>query len=99
MLGLTLSELYHKKHITMEQLVNFLSINPRKILNLPTPKFEVGEKANLTIIDPDKIWTVDISKFKSKSKNSPFDKRLMTGKAVAVINNNKMFVDDKFIDL
>lgn len=99
MLGLTLSELYHKKYITMEQLVNLLSINPRKILNLPVPKFEVGEKANMTIIDPDKIWTVDISKFKSKSKNSPFDKRLITGKAVAVINKSKMFVDDKFIDL
>lgn len=99
MLGLTLSELYHKKHITMEQLANALSINPRKVLNIPIPKFEVGEKANLTIIDPDKIWTVDVNKFKSKSKNSPFDKRLITGKAVAVINKSKMFVDDKFVDI
>lgn len=98
-LGLTLSELYHKQHISIEELVKLLAVNPRKILNLPVPKFEVGEKADLAIIDPDKIWTVDINKFKSKSKNSPFDKRLMTGKSIAVINNNKMFVDDKFIDL
>ncbi|MFC2135896.1 dihydroorotase [Bacteroidota bacterium] len=94
-LGLTLSELFHKKHITIELVVELLAINPRKILNIAVPKFEVGEKANLTIIDPDKIWTVDTSKFKSKSKNSPFDKRLMTGKAVAVINNSQLYVEDK----
>jgi dihydroorotase len=37
---------------------------------------------------------VDIKKFKSKSKNSPFDKRLMTGKAIGVINKGKMYLAD-----
>ncbi|MGK9368152.1 dihydroorotase [Melioribacter sp. Ez-97] len=98
-LGLAISELVHKKRITMEQLVEKLSINPRKILNLPVPQFKAGEAANLTVIDPDLIWTVDVSKFKSKSKNSPFDKKLLTGKAVAVINKRKMYYEDKFIDI
>ena len=74
-------------------------MNPRKILNLPVPKFKEGEVANFTIIDPNQVWTVDISKFKSKSKNSPFDKRLLTGKSIAVINRKKMLYDDKWIDL
>jgi dihydroorotase len=88
--GLALTELYHKKVLTLTQLIEKLAINPRKILNLPVPKFEAGESANFTLIDPDEIWTVDISKFKSKSVNSPFDKRLLTGKAVGVINNKQM---------
>jgi dihydroorotase len=98
-LGIALSELVHKKVLTLEELIEKLSINPRKILNLPVPKFEVGEVANLTIIDPDFVWTVDNSQFKSKSKNSPYDKRLLTGKSVAVINGNKIFRNGKFSNI
>jgi dihydroorotase len=97
--GLSFSELLHNNKLGIEELIKKLSINPRKILNLPTPKFEVGAVANFSIIDPNFVWTVDISKFKSKSKNSPFNKRLLTGKAIAVINRKKMFVDDQWIDL
>ncbi len=98
-LGLAISELVKKKHLTLSQLIEKLAINPRKILNLPIPLFKEGEKANLTIIDTEQIWTVDKNQFLSKSRNTPFDKKLMIGKSVAVINNRKMFIDNKFIDL
>lgn len=97
--GLSFTELLHKNKISIEELIKKLSINPRKILNIPIPKFEVGALANFTIIDPDLVWTVDVSKFKSKSKNSPFDKRLLTGKAIAVINRKKMYADNQWIDI
>lgn len=97
--GLALTELYHKKHVTLEQLIEKFAINPRKILSLEIPSIEVGKKANLTIFDPNLVWTVDVSKFKSKSKNSPFDKRLLTGKSVAVINRGQMFYEGEFIKI
>ena len=97
--GLAFSELLHKNKLSIEDLVQKLSINPRKILNLPIPKFKTGEIANFSIIDPSHVWTVDISRFKSKSKNSPFDKKLLTGKSIAVINRKKMFYDDQWINL
>jgi dihydroorotase len=97
--GLSFTELLHKNKISIEELINKLSINPRKILNIPIPKFELGALANFTILDPDLVWTVDVSKFKSKSKNSPFDKRLLTGKAIAVINRKKMYADNQWLDL
>ncbi len=97
--GLSLSELYHKKKLSIEELILKLSVNPRRILNLPVPKFSVGELANFTILDLNKVWTVDISKFKSKSKNSPFDRRLLTGTSTATINNKKMFYSDHWYDL
>jgi dihydroorotase len=97
--GIALSELIQKNKLNFEELIKKLSINPRKILSLPIPKFEIGALANFTIIDPNLVWTVDILKFKSKSKNSPFNKKLLTGKAIAVINRKKMFFDDQWIDL
>lgn len=97
--GLSFTELLHKNKISIEELIKKLSINPRKILNIPIPKFEVGALANFTILDPELVWTVDVSKFKSKSKNSPFDKRLLTGKAIAVINKKKMYTDNQWFNL
>jgi dihydroorotase len=98
-IGLTFSELYHKKILNLKEIVEKLSINPRNILNIPVPKFVVGEIANFTILDLNSVWTVDKNKFKSKSRNSPFDKKLLTGKSIAVVNNRKMFYDDEFIDI
>jgi dihydroorotase len=95
-LALTMGELIHKMILTLEQAIEKLSVNPRKILNLPVPEIKEGETANLTIFDPDLIWTADVSKFKSISKNSPFDKRLMTGKSIAVMTKGKMFFDDRY---
>ncbi len=97
--GLSLTELYHKKILSLEMLIEKMSINPRKILNLSLPQFKIGELANFTILDINEIWTVDISKSKSKSKNSPFDKKLLTGRSIGVINNKKMFFQDTFLDI
>ncbi|NWF50604.1 MAG: dihydroorotase [Ignavibacteriaceae bacterium] len=98
-IGVTLTELYHKKILTLNQVVEKMSSNPRKILNLPLPSFRIGSSANFTILDVNEVWTVDIYKFKSKSVNSPFNKRLLTGRAVGVINNSKMFYSGEMIQI
>ncbi len=97
--GLAFTELYHKKVLSFEKMVEKLSINPRKILNLPIPEIKEGEIANLTILDIDVVWTVDKKKFLSKSLNTPFDKRLLTGKSIGVINNGQMFIEGSFSDI
>jgi len=95
-LGLTLTELYHKGKLTLEQVVEKLALNPRKILNLEIPQFEVGEKANFTILDLDYEYKFDIKYSKSKSKNTPFNGRELKGKSIAVINNSKIYFDGQF---
>ena len=95
--ALAISELLGKNILTFEQLIEKMAVNPRKILNIPVPLIKEGEKANFTILDTEAIWTVDITKFKSKSKNSPFDKRLMKGKALGVINNGQFYFDGEYI--
>lgn len=79
------------KHLTMQQLVEKLSINPVKILNLKGQgQIKIGQIANLTIIDPDLEWTVRAEEFKSKCKISPFNGMTLKGKSIAVIANGEL---------
>jgi dihydroorotase len=88
-LGLSMTELVHEKFLTLNQLIEKLSINPRRILSLPVIDIQEGETANITLFDPEKEWVVDIQAFKSKSKNSPFHGRRLRGKAIGIINNGR----------
>ncbi len=90
-IGLAFSELFAKGILSLYQLVEKFSSNPRRILHLPPIVIREGEMANFTIIDPQLAWKVDIQQFKSKSKNSPFQGRTLTGKAIGVINNGKVY--------
>jgi dihydroorotase len=76
--------------IEQEKLIEKLSTNPRKILGLAIPVLKVGEKANITLFNPDIKWEFTQKHIVSKSKNTPFINYNFTGKAVAVINNGKM---------
>jgi dihydroorotase len=73
------------------QLIEKLSVNPRRILSLPEIHIQEGERANLTLLDPEIEWTVDVQSFRSKSKNSPFHGRTLKGKAIGIINNGKTY--------
>lgn len=86
-LGLSLTELYHKKILTLMEVIQKLSTNPRRILSLPVIKFAEGEVVNMTMFDPNAEWVVDTAKLLSKSKNSPFNGYRLKGKSVGIINN------------
>ena len=86
-LGLSIAELVEQGYLTLAQLIEKLSTNPRRICSLPVIKIQEGEMANLTLFDPACEWIVNIQEFKSKSKNSPFDGRKLKGKSVGIINN------------
>jgi dihydroorotase len=98
-IGLAFTELYHKKVLSLEQMIEKLAINPRKILNIPVPEIKEGVIANLTILDIDFVWTVDKKKFLSKSSNTPFDKKLLTGRSIGVINKSMMFFEGNFTQI
>lgn len=89
-LGLVITELVNKKILSWEEAVAKMTVNPAGILNLNLGRIEVGSSADLTIIDPKISWTVDISQFKSKSKNSPFQGRKLTGRAWMTIVDGKI---------
>lgn len=72
-------------------LLDKFTVNPRSLLNLPIPKIEVGEKADLTIFDPDLKWMYNADSNFSKSSNSPLLDQNLTGAVVGIVNNGKSF--------
>jgi dihydroorotase len=83
-LGLSLN-LVHEGILTMPELIVKMSCNPARILNLPKGTLIKGSDADITVIDPDLSWTVNVKAFHSRGKNSPFSGRKMKGRAVLTI--------------
>jgi dihydroorotase len=85
-IGLAFNELVHKGVIDLKRLIELCSSNPARIFNLKERgTLKVGSIADITILDPDLMWTYRNADSKSKSKNSPFDGWNFTGAAVATI--------------
>ena len=88
-LALCITNLVDGGYLTLSQVIEKLSLNPSRILNIKQGNIKIGESANLTVVDPDVEWFVDASKFKSKCKISPFDGKKLRGRALAVVVNGK----------
>ncbi|MDT5063550.1 MAG: dihydroorotase [Acidobacteriota bacterium] len=84
--GLALDRLVNEGTISLERLVELCSSNPARIFNLADRgTLRRGAWGDVTIIDPELSWTFDVSRSKSKSRNTPFDDLKMRGAAVATI--------------
>jgi len=84
-LGLVLTHLVTPRIISLSEAAALMSTNPARILGIRGGEIKVGEKANLTIIDPELEWKVEVGQFRSKSRNSPFQGWRLKGKAIMTI--------------
>lgn len=84
-LALCVTYLVEKGHLTWPQMIEKMTINPANVLGIDRGTLRSGVMADITVIDPAVKWTVDVAKFKSKSRNSPYHGWELTGKAVATI--------------
>ncbi len=71
--------------IDIVKLSRLMSANPARILGIGSGTLAVGERADITVIDPEKSFTVDSGKFASKGKNSLFNGWKLHGAVSAVI--------------
>ena len=79
--------------ISQERIIELLSINPRKIFERVALAIKEGEKACLTLFNPLLNWTVAETDFGSKSKNSAFTGKQLTGKVIGTINKDRVFLN------
>jgi dihydroorotase len=77
------------KSMSVELIIEKFTTAPRKILSLPVPSIKEGEKANLTVFNPNEYWTFEEAHIKSKSRNTPFIGTKIRGKAKAVFNKGR----------
>ncbi|MDI6792546.1 MAG: dihydroorotase [bacterium] len=98
-LGLVLTYLVRPGILTLKQAIEKMTILPAQIFGLDQVgigSLTPGKKANVTIIDPEKKWKVNVNKFYSKGRNCPFDGWELQGKAVMTIVGGKIVMKEEF---
>ena len=83
--SITLDRLVHTGLITLSRMVELMSVNPARILNVPGGSLSPGAPADVTILALDLPVTVDKTKLVSKSKNTPFHGWSFKGGVAATI--------------
>jgi len=83
--SLAFDRLVHPGLLGVSRLVELLSTNPARILNVPGGTLAAGAPADVTILAPNLAVTVRRADLRSKSKNTPFDGWQLTGGVAATI--------------
>jgi dihydroorotase (multifunctional complex type) len=87
-----------KNRLSLDRVVQLLSEKPAEIFNLKDRgSLEQGKKADLTVIDFNRKFKIDASKFHSKAKYSPFDGWEVQGRPVKTFVNGRLIMDEQEI--
>lgn len=93
-LALGITNLVREGHLTMEQMLEKLTINPARLYHLDSGYLAEGQKADIVIFDESEQWTVS-DEFYSKSSNSPFIGQKLYGRVKYTICNGKIVYTDE----
>jgi dihydroorotase len=78
-LAVNLTWLVHSGIIGLPLLVERMSCAPARLFKLPGGTLRPGAIGDITVFDPDAVWTVDPSRFASKGRNTPYAGRELRG--------------------
>jgi dihydroorotase len=78
-------ELYHKGEAPLLVLLKAMTAAPADVLRLPQGRLAEGAPADLVLIDLDRPGRIEVDRFRSKSKNSPFDGRPVRGRVLRTV--------------
>lgn len=81
-----------KAGLSLELIIEKMSINPRKILNIPQSELAIGANANFILFNPDEIWIFDKETNRSKANNSPYFNSELKGKVHLLTNKNQYYI-------
>lgn len=94
--GLVVTELVDKGILSFSQMAEKMSTAPAKIIGLKSKGVvQEGYDADITIIDPDKEWTLNKEDIVSKSRNTPFIGRKFKGAVSVTVFGGKVVYKDK----
>jgi len=79
--------------LTWEILVERMSAAPRRLLGLEVPELCDGAPANCVLFDPAAVTKVDAGFTKSRSRNTPFWEKELTGRVELVVLGDRVLLD------
>jgi len=97
--SLCLDRLVHAGVIALPRLVELLSVNPARILNVPGGSLTEGALADISILAPDLAVTVSAQTMRSLSRNTPFDGWTLRGGVAATIVGGRPVYVNESLDL
>ena len=80
--------------ISLEHLVQIMSINPRKVFRIQGG-LKIGDRADIVLLDTEREWVVDSEKFYSMGKVSMFVGRPMVGDVAMTIHRGNVVYENK----
>lgn len=80
--------------ITLERLVELMSLNPRRVFRIEGG-LEIGDRADIVLLDTDKQWRVDSSKFFSMGKITMFNGKDMVGDIALTMHRGEVVYDNR----
>ncbi|MCX7715710.1 MAG: dihydroorotase [Clostridia bacterium] len=92
-LSLGITYLVNEGVLSINQLIEKMSANPADILGLNKGSLMVNRPADIVIFDTDEEYTVNVSGFESKGKNSPYDGWKLKGRVQYTIVNGRIVVN------
>jgi dihydroorotase len=92
--ALSLDRLVHGGRIRLSRMVELLSVNPARILNVPGGTLSEGAPADITIIAPELKVKIEAARLRSRSKNTPFNGwELRGGVAATLVGGRPLYVN------
>jgi dihydroorotase len=92
--SLTLDRLVHTGRLSLARAVELLSVNPARILRVPGGSIAPGHPADLTLLAPDLVVTIDPARMRSRSRNTPFGGwTLRGGVAATIVGGRVLYVN------
>jgi dihydroorotase len=90
-LGLAITHLHKNRKLSLNRIVELFTAGPARVFTLKGRGILVrGSHADVTIFDPNKRWTFDAAKSRSRSQNTPFGGTQLTGKVIATIVSGRI---------
>jgi dihydroorotase len=87
---LVFDRLVHLGRISQRRMIELLSVNPARLLNVRGGSLDEGAPADITVLAPDLAVTIDAAALVSRSKNTPFDRWTFRGGVAATIVAGKV---------
>jgi len=84
-IGVTAQYLLHPGMISLMRMIGLYTTGPARVLGLKRGQLAPGYPGDVTVFDPDLVWTYDVNRTLSKSKNSPYHGRQLRGAPMATV--------------